>query len=281
MTVQPVSSQGHWQVERADGVVVASYLNPPMNYLTFAAAQELRELIEEWYAPDVRVVVLTGAMEGRFITHFSVEELLAAARDREHVIASGTAMTEGIHAYRQRLNDLPKPVIAAMNGDTMGGGLELSLACDIRIGQRGDHRYGLPEVRLGIMPGGTGTQRLSRLVGLGFAIDMVLRGRIVTPAQALEAGLVHEVVDDARARARQLAEELARMPPRSMAMAKRAVYQGSQVPLAAGLRIEADAFFQTRISDDAIAAMEAYVSVPLEERRAWLESGTLPEFKGS
>src|SRR6185503_4599045 len=100
-----------------------------------------------------------------------------------------------------------------MNGDTMGGGFELSLSCDIRIGQKGDHRFGLPEVKLGILPGGSGTQRLSRLIGAGRAIEFILRARVVRPEDALALGLVHEVADDALARARTVAGEIAALPP--------------------------------------------------------------------
>jgi enoyl-CoA hydratase/carnithine racemase len=263
-----------WTVDRHDSVVVAAFSNPPMNYLTTPAVAELRELIEGWYDPEVRAVVLTGASPGRFITHFSVEELLSTGRDRERLIDTGTAWSDAMHRYRLRLLMLPKPVIAAMNGDTMGGGLELSLACDIRIGERGDYRYGLPEVRLGIMPGGTGTQRLPRLVGLGAAVDMILRGRLLTPEEALSKGLVHELAVDARARATELARDLAKLSPRGMAMIKRSLYEGSDVPLGAGLRIEANALLETRLSAEAEIAMEEYVSIPLPERRDWLEGLT-------
>jgi enoyl-CoA hydratase len=266
------SAEKTWSVEFDDGVAVATYRNPPMNYFTAAAVAELRALIDSWWDDDaVRVVVLTGDTSGRFITHFSVEEILEATRDRDALIESGTLWTDTMHAYRQRLLALPKPVIAAMNGDTMGGGLELCLACDIRVAERGDYRYGLPEVRLGILPGGTGTQRLPRLVGVAVAIDLILRGRVLTPSEALAKGLVHEVADDALGRAMEIARELAALPPRSLALIKRAVYEGTEAPLSAGLRIEAGALFETRLSPDAVAAMEEYVRIPLDRRRDWLE----------
>jgi enoyl-CoA hydratase len=270
----------HWHVERRGAVAIARHDNPPMNYLTAQGAAELDELIDSWGDPDVRVIVLAGAVPGRFITHYSVEELVELSRRREDLLAAGTSLTDEYHAMLQRLSDLPKPVVAAMNGDTMGGGFEISLASDIRVGQAGDHRYGFPEVKLGILPGGTGTQRLPRLIGAGAAIEFILRGRIVTPAIALAMGLVHEVVDDALERALEIGAELAALPPVSMAMVKRAVYRGIDVPLAHGLRIESDASFQTRISQDAVTAMDAYVDVAPEARRDYFEHGALPPFAG-
>jgi enoyl-CoA hydratase/carnithine racemase len=187
-----------WNVSERDGVAVAAYANPPMNYLTADGLRELSGLIDGWRARSVRAVVLTGAGdEGRFMTHYSVEELLVQQRDQSTILAGARRRHDGYHLLLQRLSDLGKPVIAAMNGDTMGGGFELSLACDIRIGQHGDFRYGLPEVRLGILPGGGGTQRMTRLIGAGNAVEFCIRGRVVTPERAHEMGLVHEVVDDA------------------------------------------------------------------------------------
>lgn len=266
---------GLWSVERdARGVVVATYHHPPMNYFCAEGTQELQARIEEWRSPEVRAVILTGALPGRFITHYSVEELLALARDRAGMRALGTALNHGYHELLRALRDLPKPVIAAMNGDTMGGGFELSLACDLRIAAAGDHRFGLPEIHLGILPGGCGTQRLSRLLGAGRAIDFILRGRVCEPEAALAIGLVHEVVPDALVRARELAGELVELSPVAIAQIKRAVYQGSEVHLEAGLAIEGEAFVETMLSDEAVERMEAYVALPFEKRRDWIERRT-------
>ena len=263
---------GLWTNEREEsGVAIASYQAPPMNYFCAEGAGELAALIEQWRAPEVRAVVLCGGVEHRFITHYSVEELLSYAEDREGLRAMGTALTDQYHAMLGGLRDLAKPVVAALNGDAMGGGFELSLACDIRIAGDGDYRYGLPEVKLGILPGGSGTQRLSRLIGAGRASEFILRGRVVTPAEALSLGLVHEVVPDARARAITVAREMAGFPPLALARAKHAIWQGSDAPLAAGLSIESGDFFQTMLSDDAVQAMRDYVAVPLAQRRRWIE----------
>jgi enoyl-CoA hydratase len=185
--------------------------------------------------------------------------------------ALGLGLNHGYHELLLSLRNLQKPVIVAMNGDTMGGGFELSLSCDIRIAQAGDHRIGLPEVTLGILPGGSGTQRLSRLLGAGKAIDFILRGRICKPEEALELGLVHEVAPDALARAKALASQLAELSPVAIAQIKRAVYQGSEMHLEAGLTVEGEAFMATMFSPEGLAEMRAYVALPLEQRRDWLE----------
>src|SRR5713226_10057037 len=213
-----------------------------MNYFCADGAAELGALIETWREPAIKAVVLAGGMPGRFITHYSVEELLSYAEDRAAMRQAGTALNDGYHALLLSLRNLPKPVIVAMNGDAMGGGFELCLACDIRIAERGDFRYGLPEVKLGILPGGSGTQRLSRLLGPGRAIEFVLRARVVPPDEALALGLVHELTDDALPRARELADEMAALPPIAVARAKHAVYTGSDTHLSAGLDIEGSAF---------------------------------------
>lgn len=261
----------YWTCKTEGGVVTASYSNPPMNYFCAEGAGELGTLIENWRDPAIKAIVLASATTGKFITHYSVEELLSYAEDREALRKSGTALTVGYHALLLSLRNLPKPVIVAMNGDAMGGGFELCLACDIRIGMRGDHRYGLPEIKLGILPGGSGTQRLSRLIGAGRAIEFILRGRMARPEEALALGLIHELADDAVARAVQIAGEMARMPPLSVAMIKRSVYDGSDTSLADGLDIESAGFLATMLSDDGVTAMRDYVAQPLERRRDWLE----------
>ncbi len=270
-----------WTTETTDGVVLARYNNPPMNYFCAEGTQELNRLIEAWREPSYRAVVLSGALPGKFITHYSVEELVDLARDREKMRALGTSLTAGYHAMLLRLRNLPKPVIVAMNGDTMGGGFELSLACDIRIGQRGDYRFGLPEVKLGILPGGSGTQRLSRLIGPGRAIEFVLRSRVVRPEEALALGLVHELADDALVRAQEIGREIASFPPLAVARAKHAVYTGSDTHLSAGLEIESADFLETMLSDDGLLAMQTYIDLPYDKRRDWLERPTNPGYTGS
>jgi enoyl-CoA hydratase len=167
---------------------------------------------------------------------------------------------------------LPKVIIAAMNGDAMGGGFELTLACDLRIGQRGDFRYGNPEVRAGVIPGAGGTQRVTRLVGLARALDWVLRGRIVRPEVAFELGLVHELVDDAPSRALELAEEITCLPPMSVANAKRALYLGADANLQAAFEIENMAWTEVMQSDDAQLALKTFLAVDPDSRRDWFES---------
>jgi enoyl-CoA hydratase len=260
-----------WRVEESDGVALATYENAPMNYFCAEGTSELTDLISGWRRPDIRAVVLTGGTDGKFITHYSVEELVGLAGNRPLLETIGTSLTHGYHVMLRALRDLPKPVLAAMNGDTMGGGFELSLSCDIRIAAAGDHRFGLPEATLGILPGGSGTQRLSRLLGAGRAIDFLLRGRICTPDEALELGLVHEIAPDAAVRAVEVARGLATQSPVALAAIKRAVYQGSEVHLDGGLDVESEAFFETMKSPEALEEMRAYVALPLEQRRDWLE----------
>jgi enoyl-CoA hydratase len=254
-----------------DGVVVAAYSNPEMNYFTLEANRELGGLIGTWNADrSVRAIVLCG--DGRssgFITHFSVESLATIA-SRPETARNSAAGSRAFHALLDGLNQLPQPVIVAMNGDTMGGGFELSLACDIRVGQTGDHRYGLPEARLGIMPGGGGTQRLARLVGSGRALELLFRARIVDPHEALQLGLVHELSDDSVARATEIAAEIAALPRTSVRSIKAAVYRGVDGPLAAGLTVESGYYQETVLSDACRELMSAYLAVPEPERRAWL-----------
>jgi enoyl-CoA hydratase len=263
----------YWDTTETDrGVVVAAYTNAPMNYFVGEGVEELAALIPTWRAPEVRAVVITGGPADQYLTHYSVEELSGLAADRPTMSSLGTDVNDGYHALVQDLSDLEKPVVAGMSGDTMGGGLELSLGCDIRIAQRGDFSIGFPEVSLGIIPGGGGTQRLPRIIGAGPALDFILRGRIVSPEQALALGLVSEVADDASARAVEVAEELAARSGPALAAAKRAVLRGSSLPLSEGLRVEADCFLATMLTDEGAAAMAEYAAMPYEERRAWARS---------
>jgi enoyl-CoA hydratase/carnithine racemase len=261
-----------WTTERRDSVEIATFSNPPHNYIGKPVLDELAQLMTQWRDPSIRAVVIqsrTGESSG--FTQYSVEELYGMASDPELSRYAGAV----VRAYKAMFDDmmaLPKVVIAAMNGDALGGGFELTLACDLRIGQHGDFRYGNPEVRAGVMPGAGGTQRISRLVGLARALDWVLRGRIVPPEVALQLGLVHEVVDDAPARALELAQEIAKLPPMSVANAKRALYLGADSNLQAAYEVENMNWTEVMQSDDAKVALKTFLSVDPASRRDWFES---------
>lgn len=265
-----------WQIERsAKGVVVATYHNPPMNYFCAEGTAELGERIREWSDPAIRAVILTGGMAGKFITHYSVEELVQSGEDPERLRQSAHGLIFGYHALLRSLAYLDKPVIAAMTGDTMGAGLELSLNCDIRIAERGDFRIGFPEVALGILTG-TGSQLLARMIGLGRALDFLLRSRVVTPEGALELGIVNELADDARARAMEVAEGLARLSTVSVVAAKRSIVRGANLPIEEGLRIEGEEWLKTIVTPEAMRLMKHYVATPFDQRREWLRAHSVP-----
>jgi enoyl-CoA hydratase/carnithine racemase len=261
-----------WTTETDKGVCVATYTFPPMNYIGAQGTREMMDLIESWQGPAVRAVVIKGGVKGKFITHYDGEELTTL--DPNHIQNCRVLGVSPIPEYNRMLRclqRLQKPVLVAMNGDAMGGGFEFCLACDIRIGERGDYRYGLPETRLGLIPGGGGTQRLPRLIGVARAMEFILRGRIVPPEEALALGIVSDLVDDAPAHAMEIAHELAAMPATGMARAKRAVYEGSEVHLDGGLDIENAAFLDVMLAEDAAPVVGEYLSLPVEARRAWLE----------
>jgi enoyl-CoA hydratase/carnithine racemase len=261
-----------WTSERRGAVEIATFSNPPRNYIGKPQLDELAQLVAQWRDPSIRAVVIqsrTGENSG--FTQYSVEELYGMASDPALSRYAG-AVVRGYKAMFDDMMALPKVVIAAMNGDALGGGFELTLACDLRIGQHGDFRYGNPEVRAGVMPGAGGTQRISRLVGLARALDWVLRGRIVPPEVAVQLGLVHEVVDDAPTRALELAEEIAMLPPMSVANAKRALYLGADSNLQAAYEIENMNWTEVMQSDDAKVALKTFLDVDPASRRDWFES---------
>jgi len=253
-------------------VEIATFSNPPHNYLNKPVIDGLEQLVVQWRDPSIRAVVIQSRAEdaGGF-SQYSVEELYGLASDPATSRYSG-AIVRGYKAIFDQMMALPKVIIAAMNGDAMGGGFELTLACDLRIGQNGDFRYGNPEVRAGVIPGAGGTQRVTRLVGLARALDWVLRGRIVRPEVALELGLVHEVVDDAPARALELAREIASLPPMSVANAKRALYLGADTNLQAAFEVENMQWTEVMQSDDAQLALKTFLAVDPDSRRDWFES---------
>jgi methylglutaconyl-CoA hydratase len=242
-------------VERRDGVAWVTLNRPDArNALSRAVNLELaRVAIELGADASVRAVVLTGAGDAAFCAGADLKE-------RKGVVAADTgpfidAIAGGINAWA----NLPKPTIAAMNGSAYGGGLELALACDFRVCAAGAE-MALTEVRLGIMPGAGGTQRLPRLVGVAAAKEMILLGRRVPAARALEIGLVNAVVPlaELRAEVEKMLAELAGCAPLSVAKAKEAIDRGIDLPIDEALTLERACYDVTLFSDDRNEGLAAF-----------------------
>lgn len=184
-----------------------------------------------------------------------------------------------------RIMLMPKAVIAAINGDCMGGGYELALACDFRLAADGPYQIGLPEAVLGILPGGGGTQRLPRLIGRGRALEVLLFGNVYNPREAEKMGMVNRVLapDDLMAFAMDWAQTLASRPPRAIAAIKRAVYVGADRDLESGLYVERMEMTQLMCSQDARTLMSDYNKAvahdPMTARTEFLKGIGVPQAK--
>jgi len=211
----------------------------------------------------VRVVVVTGGAPGYFARHYSVAELV---RTGERLQSSGRHFADdtpykptSFDRALQIAERMPKPVIAAISGTAMGGAFELALACDIRIAQLGDFQIGLPEINIGILPGGGGTQRLPRVVGAAAALMHILMGVAVSPADAEKKGFVHEATaGKAIDRAMEIARRLTGHTPQSVRHIKRLVRSALDMPLEEGLQLERNLFLDLAGSAEAIARMRRY-----------------------
>ena len=295
------------RTQRDGRVLTVTLDNPPRNFMTGQMVGELDDLTRSLEDDrSIGAVVLTGAPDDIFITHFDVDEIAAGARvggrrfsstqagaglkvvgalERvpgargalESSPAGGLIALRAIHDVFNRMNRLDKVFVAAINGVAMGGGFELALACDIRLMADGEGRVGLPEATLALIPGAGGTQRMTRILGESRALEMMLEGRTLQPREAERLGLVHRVVPRERllAEAQDTAARMARRPPEVVAALKRAVYEGAARPRAEGLHIEQAGFMAAASTPAALRAMEAY----LEQQRANPEP-TLEELPG-
>jgi enoyl-CoA hydratase len=277
----------HFTVQQDGHVQVWTMSNPPMNYMTAPMSRELLELVGRAEADEnTRAIVLTGGVDGKFITHYSVDELAALAADPSECARIFPELSAGFHRMLDRLMLLPKAVIAAINGDCMGGGYELALACDFRLAADGPYQIGLPEAILGILPGGGGTQRLPRLIGRARALEVMLFGNVYHPREAERMEMVNRVLppETLMPFAMGWARTLAKRPPRSIAAIKRAVYLGADRELAAGLYVERSEMRDVMCSADARNLMRAYNELvardPMAARSNFLNGFGVPEAKG-
>lgn len=230
-------------------------VNPPLNLVTRELTEQLRDALGRLrVADEVRAVVVTGRGDRAFCAGSHIGEF-EGLRGR---VAEGKLLLEKL-VYRQ-LAQLPMPTIAAIEGDALGGGLELALCCDLRVASS-RARLGMPEVRLAVLPGSGGTQRLPRLVGPARAKELILTGRIINSDEAERIGLVNQVVPagEARQAATALAEEIAARGPLAVREAKRLIDAALDLDLDAGLAAELDASERIFASEDMVEGANAFL----------------------
>lgn len=248
-------------VEKKDGIGRITINRPKkLNALDIDTVVELASAFSEMKEDaGVGVVVLTGAGEKSFAAGADISEL------QELDMLAGKGFAERGQALCSLMENLGKPVIAAINGFALGGGCELAMACTLRVAAD-TAKLGQPEINLGTIPGYGGTQRLSRLVPRGVAMDLVLTGRVITAAEALEIGLVNRVVpkEEFDQAVTEFAKLLLDKPPFALKACIEAVLHGTEVNFEEGLRLEADLFAMTCGTEDQKEGMKAF----LEKRKA-------------
>jgi enoyl-CoA hydratase len=253
-----------------DGVAVFTLDDPPANTYTYAMMRQLDDaILRARMRDDVHVIVITGEGDKFFSAGANIQML--------DEVTAGFKYCFCLHANEtlQRIEQTPKLVIAALNGHTVGGGLEIAMAADIRVARKDGGQIGLPEVNLGVLPGTGGTQRLARIVGKSRAIELMANGTTFDVDTALEYGLVNEIYDaDSSDAFKEKVIEYAKSfaPPnraaKAVGMIKRSVQTGWELPMAEALAVERELQQQLFQSEDAREGIRSY----LEKRK--------PEFKG-
>jgi enoyl-CoA hydratase len=247
--------------KKEDGIGWITINRPEkLNALNAATIEELQDVFL-LFKDDaaVKVVILTGSGDKAFVAGADIGELasLDAAAGKEYVLR-GQELTKAIEGFK-------KPVLAAINGYALGGGTEIALACHIRIAAE-NAKLGQPEVKLGLIPGYGGTQRLARLVGKGMAMELILSGRIVSAQEADKIGLVNKVVSqvDLIRECESLAKSIIANGPLALEYSIKAINEGLDKPLNEGLELEAALFGEACSTDDSKEGTRAF----LEKRKA-------------
>lgn len=250
--------------EVEDRIAVITMNNPPVNALSAAMTAELDQILEELKVNDaVRVLILTGKGKA-FVAGADMKVFLTFnPRQGEQYALTVTNM-------QRKLEEFDLPVIAAVNGFALGGGCELAMACDIRIASE-KAIFGQPELKIGVIPGAGGTQRLTRLIPVGKAKKLIYTGEHISAAEAERIGLVDQVVPagEELSAAKKLAQKILKVSPVALRLAKKSVNRGLQMPLNDALQMEAVLFGQVFAADDVKEGVTAF----LEKRE--------PIFKGN
>jgi enoyl-CoA hydratase/carnithine racemase len=251
-----MTERQHAKISRDDRVAILTIDNPPVNMLTFPVVTDLQAALEELWADDqVKAIVITGAGQMVFVAGADINVILQlkTPADAKDVVMK-------VHDLFQRIENSPKPIIAAMNGHALGAGIELALACHMRIANN-RAMLGQTEITLGIIPGFGGTQRLARAVGKGKALEMILTGDRITGAEAASIGLVNRAVagTEVMKTAVGLAKKIASFGRPSITAALEAVNEGLTVSLEQGLEIEADKFSSLIETEDMHEGLTAFL----------------------
>ena len=295
----------HLRIEQRGRVLQVLLDNPPANFLTTAVMQELADLLEDLeQRQDIGAVILSGAADGVFLTHFDVDEIeravapitfsmpawltrlllesesllrhLPGARKLlRRTLLAGVADMNLFHEVTAHMRRMDKVFIAAINGLALGGGCELALACDLRLMAEDDQveRFlGQPEVLIGLIPGGGGTQMLARSLGVARALELCLEGQLLEPRQALALGLVNGLAPAVALleAADALAQRLSRRSPQAVRLIKRSIYQAASRDWTEGMASEKAGFLSAASQGNTRRAMREYIervrTITREER---------------
>lgn len=247
-----------------DRVAILTIDHPPANAFNRATVADLDAAMDELIASDqVKVIIITGAGEFAFVAGADINEIAGFASAKD--VAGAQQMIARGQAVFNKIENCPKPVIAAINAVALGGGLELAMACHMRL-MADRARVGQPETNLGIIPGWGGTQRLPRLVGSAKAIELILTGDMVNAQEAFRLGLANKVVPAGQvlAEAKGLAKKIAAKSKLTNEATIKAVVNGLKLPLADALKYEADQFATLIESHDTTEGVTAF----LQKRQA-------------
>ncbi len=251
-------------IDRIDELALITLDRPEaLNALSFDQLQDLNRLLDSIAASDARALLVTGAGDRAFSAGADIKELMGRTLV---AVRAGAMLGQSVLA---KLDQLPMPSIALINGYAFGGGLELALACTFRLAAP-SAKLGFPEIKLGLIPGYGGTQRLPRLVGEARATELILTGRTVDAAEAERIGLVNRLVDgDLFAAGQEFAREMTGFSLPALGLARDAIRRAHDLPLHDGLKIEADLSTLAFQTADAVEGMTAFI----EKRKPVFEDG--------
>ena len=260
-----VEKFNHLRIEDNGNYVICYLSNPPTHTLTSSGVNEIHSFLDQIEKrDDLRVLAFTGDGENVFIKHYEVGELANTA-ERNLETKKDKQDPKDLHAFHTmllRLRDLDAIVVAGINGNTAGGGCEFSLGCDLRVMADGNFLIGLPETSVGILPGGGGTQRLSRLIGSSRALDMILHAQLLSPKEAFDLGIINKLFSEVSFNQELISycEDLSNRAPIALQQVKKIIHQGLEMTLEESLLIEQKAFDVTMNSKDAARAMRALLN---------------------